>query len=43
MDEIFSYPLPFEDPVIIFALVMLIILLAPIIVSKIRIHNHLAS
>ncbi|PKD42427.1 cation:proton antiporter [Rhodohalobacter barkolensis] len=36
MEEIFSYPLPFEDPVIIFALVMLIILLAPIASKKLK-------
>ncbi|MGM0744953.1 cation:proton antiporter [Rhodohalobacter sp.] len=36
MEEIFSYPLPFEDPVIIFALVMLIILLAPIAAKRLK-------
>ncbi len=36
MDNFISYPLPFEDPVIIFALVMLIILLAPIAAKKLK-------
>lgn len=37
MDERFYFPIPFEDPVLIFALVMLIILLAPMIFKKLRI------
>ncbi|MEX2352419.1 MAG: cation:proton antiporter [Balneolaceae bacterium] len=37
MDERFSISLPFSDPVLIFALVMLIILLAPLAFRKLRI------
>jgi len=37
MNERFNFPIPFEDPVLIFALVMLIILLAPLLFKKIRI------
>lgn len=37
MNDRFSFPIPFEDPVLIFALVMLIILIAPILFKKIRI------
>ncbi|WP_141691488.1 cation:proton antiporter domain-containing protein [Rhodohalobacter halophilus] len=39
MDQIFSYQLPFEDPVIIFALVMLIILLAPMLAKKVKLPS----
>ena len=37
MSERFHFPIPFEDPVLIFALVMLIILLAPMIFKKLKI------
>ena len=37
MNDNLSFSLPFSDPVMIFALVMLIILLAPLIFSKLRI------
>lgn len=37
MNDRFYFPLPFEDPVLIFALVMLIILLAPMIFKKLKI------
>ncbi len=37
MNSRFHFPIPFEDPVLIFALVMLIILLAPIFFKKIKI------
>ncbi|WP_340104756.1 cation:proton antiporter domain-containing protein [Rhodohalobacter sp. 8-1] len=37
MTEYFSLSLPFSDPVLIFALVMLIILLAPLIFNKLKI------
>jgi Kef-type K+ transport system membrane component KefB/mannitol/fructose-specific phosphotransferase system IIA component (Ntr-type)/nucleotide-binding universal stress UspA family protein len=37
MEDRFAFPIPFEDPVLIFALVMLIILLAPMIFKKLKI------
>lgn len=37
MGNRFHFPIPFEDPVLIFALVMLIILLAPILFKKMKI------
>lgn len=37
MNERFNFSIPFEDPVLIFALVMLIILLAPILFRKLKI------
>ena len=37
MNDRFNFPLPFEDPVLIFALVMLIILLAPMVFKKMKI------
>lgn len=37
MNDRFYFPIPFEDPVLIFALVMLIILLAPMIFKKLKI------
>jgi len=37
MDNRFYFPIPFENPVLIFALVMLIILLAPILFKKMKI------
>ncbi|TVQ67000.1 MAG: cation:proton antiporter [Balneolaceae bacterium] len=37
MKELLGIPVPFEDPVLIFALVMLIILLAPMAFKKLRI------
>lgn len=37
MNDRFYFPIPFEDPVLIFALVMLIILLAPILFKKLKI------
>lgn len=37
MEDRFHFPIPFEDPVLIFALVMLIILLAPMLFKKLRI------
>lgn len=37
MNDRFQFQVPFEDPVLIFALVMLIILLAPIVFKKLRI------
>src|SRR5690554_5310866 len=37
MNERFDISLPFSDPVLIFALVMLIILLAPIFFKKLRV------
>jgi len=37
MNDRFHFPIPFEDPVLIFALVMLIILLAPLLFRKIKI------
>lgn len=37
MSELLNFSLPFSNPVLIFALVMLIILLAPILVKKVKI------
>ena len=37
MEDSFNFSLPFDDPVLIFALVMLIILLAPMIFKKLKI------
>ncbi len=37
MNDRFYFPIPFEDPVLIFALVMLIILLAPMLFKKLKI------
>jgi Kef-type K+ transport system membrane component KefB/mannitol/fructose-specific phosphotransferase system IIA component (Ntr-type) len=37
MEDSFNFSLPFDDPVLIFALVMLIILLAPMIIKKLKI------
>ncbi|TVR14486.1 MAG: cation:proton antiporter, partial [Balneolaceae bacterium] len=37
MEDSFNFSLPFDDPVLIFALVMLIILLAPMIFRKLKI------
>lgn len=37
MNDRFNFPIPFEDPVLIFALVMLIILLAPMVFKKMKI------
>lgn len=37
MEDRFYFPIPFEDPVLIFALVMLIILLAPMLFKKLKI------
>ncbi len=37
MESIFGYPLPFTNPVLIFTLVLLIILIAPILFKKLRI------
>lgn len=37
MSEVLNFTLPFSNPVLIFALVMLIILLAPILVKKIKV------
>lgn len=37
MNEVLNFTLPFSNPVLIFALVMLIILLAPILVKKIKV------
>lgn len=37
MNDRFYFPIPFEDPVLIFALVMLMILLAPMVFKKMKI------